>query len=171
MSLCATCWTTSTGSSSIVAMGPLTQPPPRMVSDSQLLTENAACMLWNSSSPIQRSHTGARCDVFTMFQINECWKCNFVFSLVMGLPVLSHPFLVGYSKMKSTAWYVGQNLGSLIHFLVRILEKCFLFPLIVVNKYSFLALNIHYNCSLEYDRVVVPRSVSGHSQPVQTKEK
>lgn len=45
MSLCVTCWTTSTGSSSIVAMGPLTQPPPRMVSDSQLLTENAARML------------------------------------------------------------------------------------------------------------------------------
>lgn len=61
MSSCVTCWTTSTGSSSIVAMGPLTQPPHRMGSDSPLLTENAACMLWNSSSTIQRM--AHRCDV------------------------------------------------------------------------------------------------------------
>lgn len=53
MSSCVTCWTTSTGSSRIVAMGPLTQPPPRMGSDSQLLMENAACKLQNSSSTIQ----------------------------------------------------------------------------------------------------------------------
>lgn len=36
----------------------------------------------------------------------------------MGLPVLSHPFSVAYFRTKSTASYVGQNLGSLIPFLV-----------------------------------------------------
>lgn len=37
----------------------------------------------------------------------------------MAPPVLSRLFLVVYFRMKSTAWFVGQNLKSLIHFLVR----------------------------------------------------
>lgn len=41
----------------------------------------------------------------------------------MGLPVLSHPFSVAYFRTKSTASYVGQNLGSLIPFLVSGLKK------------------------------------------------
>lgn len=76
MSSCVTCWTTCTGSSSTVAMGPLTQPPPRTGSDSQLLMENAACMSWHPAYVTQMP------DVCTMFSLNnftlEMWLCLFV---------------------------------------------------------------------------------------------
>lgn len=133
MSSCVTCWTTCTGSSSTVATGPLNQPPPRTGSDSPLLMENAACMFWHPAHVTHMHHVLPEWFHFESVIVFLC-------SVATGLLVLSHQFLVASSRMKSTAWSVGQNLGSLIHFLVIFLKEsyCWIIMAIILAYHCFL---------------------------------